>query len=418
MKKRVLSIILAASMLMGLAACTAKAPETTAATAATQAQETKAAETQAAAAQPAATQAAETKAAETEKEPVYVGVLAPLTGAMAEYGKTFEVAMTMRQEEINAAGGINGRPLVLDFADSKGDQNQSAELAARFADDEKYVAILGDFASGCSMAAAPVCDEAEIVLLAPTASNSQFAAMSPWAYSVAGNSAVESKYDAQAIKKYANCNSVAVFYLNSDYGVTAYKSFESYAQQYDLDIVFEESYADGETDFSALITKARAVNPEMVAIIDQASTSNIINTIRGVGWDVPITMIGMSTNGQLIDLCGENCEGALCSATVNFDENDPVTGPFLKVFMERAGFFPTQMAGYAYDATQVLAEAMIRCGDDLTRDGIRQELMNTDKTFLTGPIKFTEIGEIERVFLIFQVEGGKYVLKCNYDYFD
>lgn len=135
-------------------------------------------------------------------EPVHVGVLAPLTGSMAEYGTTFEVAMKMKAEEINAAGGINGRELVLEIADSKGDQNQSAELASRFAEDDKIVAILGDFTSGCSMAAAPVCDEAGIVLLAPTGSNAAFAPMSDYAFSISGRASAESSYAAQyAIKK-------------------------------------------------------------------------------------------------------------------------------------------------------------------------------------------------------------------------
>ena len=351
-----------------------------------------------------------------QSEPIYVGVLAPLTGSMAEYGTTFDVAMNMRVEEINAAGGINGRELVLEIADSKGDQNQAAELASRFAEDEKIVAILGDFTSGCSMAAAPVCDEAGIVLLAPTGSNAAFAPMSDYAFSISGRSSAESSYAAQyAIHKYAGADSVAAFYLNSDYGVSAYEAFTEGAEKAGLEICFAESYADGETDFSALITKARAANPDHVAIIDQGSTSNIINSIRGAGWDVPITMIGISTNTQVISLCGENCEGTLCTATVNFSASDPVTGPFLEEFTKRAGFGPTQMAGYAYDSVAILAEAIAACGDNITREGVRSNLAKTDGTYLTGPIAFTEIGDIVRTYLIYQVENGEYVLKCDYD---
>ena len=92
----------------------------------------------------ASANAGETGAVSTNKEPIKVGVLAPLTGTMAEFGKTYEVAMTMAAEDINEAGGINGRELVLQFEDSKGDQNQSAELASKFADDDEIGAILVD----------------------------------------------------------------------------------------------------------------------------------------------------------------------------------------------------------------------------------------------------------------------------------
>ena len=104
-------------------------------------------------------------------EEVQIGVLAPLTGTNAENGKAFQVAMTMVAEAVNADGGINGRKVVLNFEDDESDQTVAADLATKFAEDEDIYAILGCFTSGCSMAAAPICDEAGICLLSPTSSN-------------------------------------------------------------------------------------------------------------------------------------------------------------------------------------------------------------------------------------------------------
>ena len=63
-----------------------------------------------------------------------------------------------------------------------------------------------------------------------------------------------------------------------------------------------------------------------------------------------------------------------------------------------------------------MAEAIAACGDDITRDAIRDNLAKTEGSYLTGPIAFTEIGDIVRTYLIYQIENGEYVLKCDYDY--
>lgn len=375
-------------------------------------------EAEAPAAAPVEGEVAETAApVEENKAPIKVGVLAPLTGGMAEFGKTYEVAMTMALEDINEAGGINGRELQLVFEDSKGDQNQSAELASKFADDDEIVAILGDFSSGCAMAAAPICDEEEIVLFSPTASNAGFAVMSDWAFQIAGLASYEGSYAATyEVGKYAGAKNVAVFYMNTDFGVSIVDNFTNAAEEIDMNIVFCEGYADTETDFSALITKAQAANPDHVLIVDQTSISNVINQIRGIGWDVPITMLGPSTSQQVIDLCGENCEGILTTVSVYYAESDPAAYAFAQEFKERAGFGATVMAGFAYDATIILAEAIAACGDDISRAAIRENLAKTDDTYLTGPIKFSENGDIVRKYLICEVVDGEYVIRCGYDY--
>ena len=404
--KKLIALLLALSMLLCLAACAAKQEDSPApSTDASNTEQTKQGDVS----------ASEENTASAE--PIYVGVLAPLTGAMAEFGKTYEVAMTMAQEEINAAGGINGRELILDFADSKGDQNQSAELASHFAENEKYVAILGDFSSGCSMAAGPIATEEEIVLFSPTASNVNFATISDWCFQIAGRSSYEGSYACTyEMGKYQGAKDVALFYMNNDFGASIVEAFEGAAAECGINAVFCEGYSDTESDFAALITKARAAYPDHVMIVDQSSISNVINQIRNSGWDVPITMLGPSTSQQVIDLCGENCEGVMTTVSVYYSEDDPKAYAFATEFAERAGFGATVMAGFAYDGVKILSEAIAACGGDITRQAIRDNLAATDGTYLTGPIKFTEDGDIVRSYLLCEIVDGKYVIRCGYDY--
>jgi branched-chain amino acid transport system substrate-binding protein len=129
---------------------------------------------------------AETKGSSAGAKVLKFGVLAPLTGTNAEYGKGFQVGMQMRVDRLNAAGGVNGYTFELVIRDSKGDAKESSDLARQFADDDEIYAILGDFTSGACMANAPIVDEAGIVQLSPTASNPAYASMSPYCFSIMG----------------------------------------------------------------------------------------------------------------------------------------------------------------------------------------------------------------------------------------
>lgn len=115
-------------------------------------------------------------------EPIEIGMLAPLTGSNAEYGIGFQIAGDMATEKINAEGGINGRPLKIVVSDSKGESKESTALTTQFGENKNIMAIIGDFTSGASMADAPIADEYGIVLLSPTASNPDYASMSPYAF--------------------------------------------------------------------------------------------------------------------------------------------------------------------------------------------------------------------------------------------
>jgi branched-chain amino acid transport system substrate-binding protein len=348
---------------------------------------------------------------------IRLGMLAPLTGTNAEYGKGFQVAGQMAIDEINAKGGVKGYKLELVVRDSKGDQKESSDLARQFADDESILAILGDFTSGACMANAPIVDEAGIVQLSPTASNPQYAGMSPYCFSIMGRQDGEAPFFAKYIlQKYMGVKNVGVIYINSDWGVSCYQNFKAEADKIGLNIVAAVNYVQDEKDFTSLITKLRAANPEVVMIADQGAVPQVINQIRGMGWDVPLTTLGPGTSEQLINLTGKNSEGLLLSTPFFFDPADPVLTAWKDKFVSLAGFQPTVHPACAYDTVYLIADAIERIDGPITRKAIRDSLASGNYTGLTGPLKFNESGDITRVYMIVAVENGQYVVKEGFDY--
>ena len=353
-----------------------------------------------------------------EADSVKVGVLAPLTGANAEFGKAFEVAMTMAMEEVNAAGGINGKTLELVFQDSKGDAKESSDLCRQYVDNEDIVAVLGDFTSTACMADAPIVKEAEMAILSPTASNPAFTEMNDCTFGIIGKQDADSRYYAHyVLQEDAGVDNVSIIYIESDWGNAAMSNFVDEAGKIGLNIVEMASFVQDEKDFSSIITKMKAANPDHIAIMDQGATSQIINQIRTSGWDVSLSTNGPGTSQQLIDLCGENCEGLLLTTPFFFDPENEKEMAWRDEFTERAGFAPTVHSVNAYDCALLISEAIRQCGDDITRENVRDKLAAIDFSGgLTGQIKFDETGSLDRRYIICEIVDGEYVKRAGFDY--
>jgi branched-chain amino acid transport system substrate-binding protein len=106
--------------------------------------------------------------------PVYYGVSGPVTGPNAEYGRLWKQGFDLALTKINAAGGINGRPVALKWEDSQSDPKQTVPIAQKFVDDREVIAELGDFSSPASMAASSVYQDAGLVQFGFTNSHPDF----------------------------------------------------------------------------------------------------------------------------------------------------------------------------------------------------------------------------------------------------
>lgn len=349
--------------------------------------------------------------------PTYkIGVLAPITGTNAEYGKGFEIATKMAADKINAKGEMK---IELVVKDSKGDPKESADLARQFGDDKDIMAIIGDFSSSACMANAPIIDEAGIVQLSPTASHPDYAAMSKYAFSIMGRQDGEAPFfSTYLLKKYAQAKNIGLIWINSDWGKAAHDNFKAQAEKDGLNIVADVNYVADEKDFSSAIAKLRSANPDHIVIMDQGAVPSIINQIAQANWtDVKITTLGPGTSPQILNLSGKNAEGLLLSTPFFIDDSNKEAKAWSDEFTKLAGFAPTVHPAVAYDTVYLLEAAIKNSGDKVTRDSIRDNLQNL-KGFvgLTGPITFNPNGDITRKYLVISVENGAFVKKTDYDF--
>lgn len=370
---------------------------------------------------PAQSTPAESTGGEATGEPVRVGLSTPITGNFAENGVGTQVAVEMAVEEINAAGGINGRPLEIVVQDSKSDPTQSAQIATMFTEDDTILAEIGDFSSGACIAAAPIYEEAGMVQLSPTASNPDYTLQGDYMFSIFGKTTDEGRFIADyLLKKYMEAKDVAIIYVNSDWGVEAYEILSGYLKENGVNEVAAETFFEGEKDFNAILTKVRQTNPDSVMLMMGYDSGAVaVKQLRQMDWDVKVAISGLAYSEQMITLTGEDGEGVLSEIGFVIDDTNPELVAFASEFKERAGFEPNMMMTCAYDATHMLAKAMQNCAT-LDRASIRDALYNLEGFVgLTGSKQFNEDRTITQDnFKIVTIEDGAWQVLTGYDYID
>lgn len=328
---------------------------------------------------------------------IKIGGLAPITGSYAEFGKGFKYAWETAIEEINAAGGANGYMLSIDVQDSEGDAVISTTMATKFAEDDEIMLILGDFSSTCCLANTDIIDKYGITQLSPTCSSPLFCPASKYNFSINGLTSVEGQFAAKYIVgEYLNGETVVVLRADNDWSEATVKPFVDQCAKENIQVLADEKYQLDETDFSSVITKVRAMNPDVMIILDQGTAvSAICNACDAVGWGIPRINIGATTSQQVADqLVVKNL---LTPAAFFFDPNNEPLEAWRVKFRKDTGYEPTSHSVQARDTVYLLKQAIEKVGDgEITRDALCNALQGMEMDGFTGKIIFNPDGDITR----------------------
>ncbi len=339
---------------------------------------------------------------------IYIALTAPITGDYAEYGNNFKKSVEMGMDLINQNGGILGKQLKVIVGDSKGDPKESSTLAQKFISDDKIVAEIGDFTSTCCLAAQPIYDQVGMVQLSPTSSHPDFAKGSKYSFGIIGTQAGEGPFMALMTNE-LGFKKVAVLYVNNDWGIVTNKYYSNALKEYGIEVVDREFYFDGERDFTAVLTKLKNSNPDMLFIASMYNDGALINKQREkLGWDVPVLGPGSLYSPKLIELGGEAVEGLYTTVVFHPKNPKPEIQAFVSEFVKRYETTPNMFAAVAFDAINLLADAIERAGST-DREAIREAIAATkDFPGVTGKITFTEVGDVMKEYTRVQVKNGEF----------
>lgn len=307
--------------------------------------------------------------------PIIVGDYESTTGPEATFGASTNRGIMLAEEEINAAGGVLGRPIEVHLQDDRGSQDEAVTVVKKLINRDGAVAILGEVASTNSLAGGGVCQQAKIPMISPSSTNPSVTKDKDYVFRVCFTDDFQGEANAKfALKK--GFKNVAVFTAaDSDYSKGLAEFFKKSFIAAGGKIAADEQYRKEDRDFKPQLTRIKAAGPDavylpgyytqVVEILKQARELGLtVPFLGGDGWDSPATL-------QL----GAIADGCYFSDHYSPDEQRPEVQQFVKAYQAKFNEIPDAMAVTGYDAARVLFDAIKRAGstDPKTlRDAVAQ----------------------------------------------
>lgn len=341
------------------------------------------------------------EAAKGSKQPIVVGVLYASTGDLAGSGLPGERAARLAEKEINAGGGINGTPVKFIFEDTQSKKEQILNIVQKFVARDKVVSIIGSSTSGEAFTAAPIANENKTPILIPFATAAGINhKIGPFVFR---NSLPEHEIIPVVVRKVnakLKLQRVAIIYDNADqYGQDVYKTFKSAIENNKIPIVEIQTFARGDVNYSAQLTKIKAANPDalVVAALPEEG-ANILIQARDMGMtSIPVLAANSFNSPKLFRIAGKAAAGSINGTAWFRDFSSKRSLDFVKNFKQTYNTDADQFAAQSYDAAYIMADALKRAKNPYDRDSVRQALQEAkDFQGVTNKLSFKADGDAEQ----------------------
>ena len=307
------------------------------------------------------------------QEPFRIGAMDALTGVAESYGNPILNAKLLAVEEINAAGGVNGRMLELIPEDSKCAAQDAITAYNKLTDVDGVKIILGTTCSGAMLGAAPLAENEGVIMLSASATSPDIAGAGDYIFRTAIND-LQLGADTGNTLFADGVHNLATITEATDYAEGARRTTVARFEELGGHVVAEESYASDVTDFRTQLTKLINADPDALFLAAQGEFSGgtIIKQVRDLGFEGPIYSEVVPTQPEALGIAGDAATG-LKAIVPNPDLDTQTGGDFLANYEARFGSVPTLpwFQGSAYDDVYIIAECLGQTGDDQDSAGIR-----------------------------------------------
>ena len=332
-------------------------------------------------------------------ETIKFAVVGPMTGDAAAQGEQQLNGIQLAVDEINAAGGINGKQLAFDVYDDMLNPEQTVTCAEKIISDPDYRFVMTTVSSAGTNASYPVYERVDLPVIAGINTADHLTThgyKNLLRVSYRDNANVEQLCD--MIVEQLGYSKPAIIYTTSDTDISSYEHCKEYLQDtYGISFVQEACIEPNtEKDYMPHVTNFMKAEADCVIIMSEYSPAALFaKQAQSLGWDIQMFSLGGASNPQLIEIAGDAVEGFI--SVCGFDSTDPneKVQKYVAAYEERTGVLPGEWSAGCYDAIYVLADALSNEeAQDLYGNDLAEWMRaNTDYTGVTGDVKFNENGD-------------------------
>lgn len=341
-----------------------------------------------------------------------VGYMLPLTGEFSQYGIRFRNSAEMALESFNRANRLGGAQIRILYEDTKSDAREATTVARKFVDNAEVVGVLGDFSSSASMAAAQVFAQAGMPQLSQTASHPDFVRISPWQFRNITTQAYEGPFMARWMRE-AGLRRVAVVCIQNDWGQSVAENFVRGFRELGGEVTSTEFFNPGNREFRTILTKIARERPDGVFLgMFYEDGAALLQQRRQLAMRMPFYGTGSLYEPKLIELAGPGAEGLRLSTGFMVNSPEPAVAAYVQEYQRRYNSEPNMFSAQAFDAANIMFEAIARAHPNVTRQSVRDQLAATrDFPGITGSTTFDpQTREPTKQLARMQIENGRFVL--------
>ena len=327
---------------------------------------------------------------------IKIGVAEALSGGAAQYGTSIRNGLVLAAEEINAAGGVNGDKIVLVVEDEQGKKEEAINAFKKLIFQDRVLMLFGPTLSNSAQAADPIAQASKTVVFGTSNTADGITSIGTFVFR---NSVTEADVLPTTIAtavKHAKIQRVAVLYGNDDvFTKSGYDNFKKALETLKLPVTTTETFAKGDVDFKAQLTKIKASNPDAIvlsALISEGAP--IMVQARQLGLRVPFIGGNGMNSVKVFDLAKGASDGLWVGSPWSLQNHSRENNSFVVAFTQKFTAAPDQFAAQSYDALHIAVAALkkVNRSGDVVKDrvALRDALPIVQWTGATGAFRFRQ----------------------------
>ncbi|MGM9572529.1 MAG: ABC transporter substrate-binding protein [bacterium] len=344
-----------------------------------------------------------------DEQVIKIGANMDLSGGGSTFGTSVLNGVKMAVEEVNAAGGINGKQIKLFVEDNKTEPAEAANTTKKLIEQDQVDLIIGAVTSGCTLSSAPIAQASGVPMITPTSTNPQVTETGDYIFRSCFIDPLQGTAMAKfAAEKLKAKTAVIMGDVTSDYSKGLTEVFKKDFEAAGGKVLSVESFAQKDTDFNAQLTKIKAEKPDVIflpayytevgLILKQARQQGIDQPFIGTdGWDSP----------KLVEIAGNATNNGYFTNHYATDDQDPVIQGFIKKYKDKYNQVPDAFATLGYEATLIAVKALEKAGST-DKKAVRDAMAATkDVPGITGKISLDANRNPIKAVTIIEMKDGK-----------
>jgi branched-chain amino acid transport system substrate-binding protein len=349
------------------------------------------------------------KAANSDSE-IVIGEYGSLTGKDATFGVSTQNGVAMAVDALNKSGGVLGKQVKVLVEDDQGLPEQALTVVTKLITRDHVVAVLGEVASGNTLAAAPFAQKSGIPMISPSSTNIAVTQVGDYITRVCYIDPFQGLVMAKFATNTLKLKNVAILRdLKSPYSVGLADAFIENFKKMGGSIATDQSYSGGDPDFGAQLTSIKSKNPDGVFVPGYYTEVGLIALqSRKLGLNVPLLGGDGWDSPSLMGIGRDALNGSYFSNHYAADDPNPVIQKFVSEYKARFNQTPDGLAALGFDAANVLFEAIRRSN---TTDGpkLRDAIAATkDYPGVTGTITINKERNTDKPAVVIEIKDGKF----------